>query len=286
MKFGVIDIGSNSVRLMLSDGVSALYKKVKTTRLAEGMGSDLTLTFESMERTASAVSFFVEEAKNVGALKVFVFATAAVRKAVNKDEFTSCIKKLCGVEVDVVSGEVEANLGVIGALSGANGGVIDVGGASSEVIVVENSKKSYVKSIYVGAVSVTDACGQDKIVAKKYIEKAIEEYGEVPKTKFYGIGGTATSIAAIAQELEPYDPNAVDGYELTIDELKRITEKLYSMSIEDRARIKGLQPERAKVIANGAAILLAIMEKVNVEKITISEKDNLEGYLKYVMEKV
>ena len=136
MKYAVIDIGSNSVRLMMSDGKKTIYKTVKTTQLAEGMGEDNILQPFAIERTAQAVSFFNKRAKGDGADAVYVFATAAVRRAVNGNEFLNEVKRLCGIEVDVVSGEFEAELGLIGALNGEDGGVVDVGGASSEVVVM------------------------------------------------------------------------------------------------------------------------------------------------------
>ena len=189
------------------------------------------------------------------------------------------------MEIDVVSGEVEAKLGVLGALSGVDGGIIDVGGASTEVCAIINSKRVYTKSIYVGAVNVTDKCGQNVDCVSNYVKNAITEFGQIPKTDYFTIGGTATSLAAISLELEPYDPNKTDGFVLTITALKGLCERLFSMSVVEREKLKGLQPERAKVIASGAQILYEIMKSSKIDKITVSEKDNLEGYLKYIMEK-
>ena len=88
------------------------------------------------------------------------------------------------------------------------------------------------------------------------------------------------------QELDPYDPNMVDGYTVSIDQLRNLKQRLYSLSVEERAKLKGLQPERAKVIANGVNILLKLMNRFCIDSITVSEKDNLEGYLKLKLEKV
>jgi exopolyphosphatase/guanosine-5'-triphosphate,3'-diphosphate pyrophosphatase len=285
MKYGVIDIGSNSVRLMMSDGINTLYKNVKTTRLAEGMGEDLLLKDEPIERTARAVSFFVEKAKIENADEIFVFATAAVRRSKNKQQFIDLIKNLCNADVDVVSGEDEARLGVLGALNGADGGVIDVGGASAEICVVKDGARVYTKSLYLGAVSVTDKCGQNRNTVDKFVAEKVEEYGNVPKTEFYAVGGTATSIAALILELDPYDPERVDGYTVTFDQMEKLCSRLFAMSVSEREKLKGLQKERAKVIASGVAIVLSIMKKLGINKLTVSEKDNLEGYLKVKMEK-
>lgn len=279
MKYGVIDVGSNSVRLMISDGCRSLFKTVKTTRLAEGMGEERVLTHTAIARTVEAVSFFVEKAKSERVDEIFIFATAAVRQATNGIDFVSEVKAKCGFSVDVVSGEEEADLGCVGALGGNDGGVIDVGGASSEIIAVKNGETIYSKSINIGAVKGTDACGQDKSVAEKFIEQNIKNYGDVPNARYYTIGGTATSIAAILQELEIYQPDKVDGFVITHSDLVNLVDKLYSMDVEERKKLKGLQPERAKVIACGAFILLKIIEKIGVSQVVVSEKDNLEGYI-------
>ncbi len=279
MKYGVIDVGSNSVRLMISDGVSAIYKTVKTTRLSEGMGQDKMLTDTAVERTVNAVYFFIEQAKKEKVDEIFMFATAAVRQASNGSKFVSEIKKKCGVDVDVVSGEEEALLGYTGALSGKDGGVIDVGGASSEVISVLNGELAFSKSINIGAVKAKDTCGQDRKIAEKFVTEKIDDFGKIPKNTYYAIGGTATSVGAILQELEVYDPNKIDGYVVNRQALASLTDKLFNMSVEERKKLKGLQPQRAEVIACGALILLKIIDKIGVDSFVVSEKDNLEGYI-------
>lgn len=279
MKYGVIDVGSNSVRLMISEGARSLHKTVKTTRLAEGMGEDRLLTPAAIERTVLAVSFFVEKAKSECVDKIFVFATAAVRQAQNGNQFVLAVKDACGVEVDVVSGEEEAVLGYVGALTGADGGVIDVGGASAEVITVFDGQKIYSKSINIGAVKITDVCGQERSVAEKFVSENLKDFGDIPKSNYRAIGGTATSIAAMIQELEVYDATKVDGFVVEKEVLSSLVDKLYEMSVEQRKNLKGLQPERAKVINGGALVLLRLMEKIGLSQLVVSEKDNLEGYI-------
>ncbi len=106
--YAVIDVGSNSVRLMLSDGVSTLSKECTITKLAEGQGEDSMLCAQAIERTALAVSFYYNRAVSLGATKVFAFGTAALRKACNKAVFLDAVYNLCGLKVCVVSGEDEA----------------------------------------------------------------------------------------------------------------------------------------------------------------------------------
>ena len=286
MLYGVIDIGSNSARLMMHDGVKTLYKKVKITRLAENMGDAKILTDSAMDRTANAVADFVRFAKQESVDIIYAFATAAVRYAVNSAVFLSKVKALCGIDVEVVSGDVEAELGCKGALNGKDGGVIDIGGASAEIIVYQNGNKTYGKSLDVGVVKLKYRCGQDKQAVIEFSENKIKEYGNIPFAKFYGIGGTATSIAAMLLELENYNPDLVNGFDIKIDDLAKLTEKLFSLSVEQRKNLKGLQPERAEVIAGGCALMLCIMKKIGIDSITVSESDNLEGYLMLKTEKI
>ncbi len=279
MKYAVIDIGSNSVRLMISIDGQTLKKYVKTTRLAENMEADNNLQIDSMERTACAVSFFVDMAKKQNADKIYIFATAAVRQARNKQVFLSHVKELTGITVDVIEGELEARLGAIGALNGNDGGIIDVGGASSEVLIVKDGNIIFSKSLNIGAVKLLNLCGQDKYKILEYVQNAVKEYGEIPLTTFYGIGGTATSIASMDLQLATYDANLVHGHMITFEKILRLRDNLLDMTIEEKRNLIGLQKERAEVIAGGVAIVCEILKLSKAKEIIISESDNLEGYL-------
>ena len=276
----VMDIGSNSVRLLVHDGERVMEKKVITTRLAEGMSNNFELTTEAMQRTVAALSFFCERAKSLRADKIFAFATAAVRKASNRSVFLQLVEEVCGVDVEVVSGETEARLGYVGALGGRDGGLVDVGGASTEVTVIEGGKTVFAKSVDVGAVVVKDVCGQNETAVVEFVDKKTSEFGFVPLAEFCAIGGTATSVAAMLQELNEYMSIKVDGFVVEKDALMSLKNKLFSMSVDERKLLKGLQPQRAEIIAGGVSILLSVMEKIGLDKITVSDRDNLEGFLK------
>ncbi|MBQ9104154.1 MAG: rod shape-determining protein [Clostridia bacterium] len=279
--FGVIDIGSNSVRLMLSNGSKTLFKSNEITRLAQGQGEDLMLTNEAIERTALAVFNFNRLAIEKGASTIYAFATASARKAPNKQALLDRINELCGVSVEIISGEQEAYLGALGALNGKDGVVIDVGGASTEITVNKNGKTIYSKSINVGSVFLTELFGQDSKRVDEYLKSALTEYGTIncENLSVYSIGGTATTVSAVIQELEPYDPTKTHGHYVDLISLKALKDKLYSLSEVEREKLKGLQPKRAKVIANGVAILVSVLEYANFNGFTTSENDNLEGYL-------
>ena len=175
MKYAVIDIGSNSVRLMLwADGT--LYKKLFTTRLAAGMRNGL-LADDAMRRTAEAVAACFEEGvREAGRGNTFAFATAAVRTAVNGEEFCGLVKKLCGLTIDVVAGETEALLGALGALGAVgsgDGGMVDIGGASTEVFIRENGAVKLAVSLPVGVVRLKDSCGQDGAALVKEVSRCV-----------------------------------------------------------------------------------------------------------------
>ncbi len=279
MKYGVIDIGSNSVRLLLWADGQTIYKKIDTTRLGAGVEKTGRLAAEAIARTAHAVAAFKQEAERAGAHKVLAFATAAVRSAANRADFTSAVKDLCGLSVEVVSGETEAKLGLIGALGGKDGGIIDVGGASTEVTVASGGQVVYAVSADVGAVRLRDACGEERAALETFIAERIAVYGEVPPFNAYAIGGTATSLAALALELEPYDPAQTDGLVLSAADVLRWAEKLLSLSMGERLALKGMDPRRADVLGGGALLLYRVMRAVGAEQVTVSEKDNMEGYL-------
>lgn len=279
MKISAIDIGSNSVRLAtVSDG-KTLYKRLKTTRLGEGLSFTGVMKPEAIERTALAVAEFVNQAKAENADKLYAFATAAVRSASNKAQFLERVKQLCGVEIDVISGETEAKIGILGALGNRDGGMIDLGGASTEIILRENGGIVYAKSVDIGAVRLRDLAGADKNKLEEIISEKIEEYGGVCAENFdmYGVSGTATSLAALKHGLRKYDPAIVHGTILTVQEVAAYAEKLLKMSVEEICEILTVDSRRADIIGGGSLLLSKIMQKLKISRLTVSESDNLEG---------
>lgn len=283
MKYAVIDVGSNSVRLMVATKTKTLYKKCSITRLIEGSGEDRLLRNEAVERTAQAVSFFVNQAKNEGITDVFVFATAGVRQSKNPQLFIDRVYELCSIKVDVVSGEIEGYIGAIGAV-GTTGAMLDVGGASTELFVLENGQKTYAKSIDVGAVRLTQKFGQNKDKVLEFAREQVRQFSKVNVEKVVAVGGTATTISAILLELGIYDPEKVHNYKIYKTQLFEVAQKLYSLSIDERKQLPGLQPERAEIIPAGAMLVYAFLEYMNLDYIAVSESDNLEGYLRLVLE--
>ncbi len=278
-KFAVIDIGSNSVRLMFVADGKVLYKRLATTRLGEGLAASHCLTSEAITRSAIAVKNFHEQARAEGAEEVFAFATAAVRTAENGLAFVEKVRELCALSVEVVLGEAEAELGVLGALGTLDGAVIDMGGASTEIVVKKANALIYKRSVDIGVVRLKDECGRDKAALTKRTKDAVKLYGNIPhEGVLHAIGGTATTLAALKLQLTAYDSEKVTGTEISVAEITECADKLLSMQVEEIAALPCVSTGRADILAGGALALAVIMQETEVNKLIVSDRDNLEGY--------
>ena len=279
MKHAVIDIGSNSVRLMTVADGKVLYKRLKTTRLGEGISFSARLSRQAIDRTANAVAEFYAQAISEGIFSVYAFATAAVRSAENGADFTGKVKALCGLSVEVISGEKEAEIGVLGALGTGRGGLIDVGGASTEVIVKNEQEILYKKSLNIGVVRLKDTCGRDLPKLTHVCAETVKEYGDIPLGyEMYAVGGTATTLAALYLDLPKYDGEKVTGTKLSLTDLEKAVERLANSSVEEIARHPCVDEKRADVLLGGAVVLLEIVKRYGFSGLTVSDRDNLEGY--------
>ncbi len=278
-KIAVIDVGSNSVRLMFVADGKVLYKTLETTRLGEGIALSKTLKEGAIERTANAVARFYDRAKSEGANVVRVFATAAVRSATNGRDFVVRVQELRPVEVEVLSGVEEAEIGILGALGTRDGTVIDVGGASTEIIVQKNGKILYEKSVDVGVVRLKDLAERDRQKLQAIVDEAVEAFGEIPfEQPIYLVGGTATTLGAVHAGLQVYSAKEVTGVTLTAENLRKLTDRLFFLSVEEIAQIPCVEEKRADVLAGGALWLRTIAERFSLKYLTVSDSDNLEGY--------
>lgn len=276
MKCAVIDVGSNSVRLLLWNNKKQL-KTILTTRLAENF-SDGNLNIDSINRTFDALFFFFKKAKELSYQDVFIFGTAILRKAKNSDILVQMVKEKTGLDLEIISGDYEAEIGLIGALKNNDGCVIDIGGASTEIIVSKEGKVVYSKSADMGAVTIKER-SKDRKDAISLIEEKMKIYGDFNGKTLVGIGGTITTLASIKLKLAEYDGDKVDGSFLTFNEVNDLTDMLFNTPVKEREKIIGLDTNRKEIIPFGAQILLSIMKRLGVEKIIVSDSDNLEGYV-------
>jgi exopolyphosphatase/guanosine-5'-triphosphate,3'-diphosphate pyrophosphatase len=264
--------------MTLADG-KVLYKTLETTRLGEGIAQTPVLKKEAIERTALAVFAFYKKAKTEGAKSVYAFATAAVRSAENGDAFVKRVKELCPLAVDVVSGEREAELGILGALTG-DGAVLDIGGASTELVVKEEGKIVYKKSLDIGVVRLKDACGDRIELLEETCKNFAAKFSDAPVKNAVAIGGTATTIGAVAAGLKEYSSEKVTGVKISANKMRELSKTLLSMPVEEIEKIPCVLKNRADIIGGGVTLLSAIMQELELLEVTISDADNLEGYAK------
>ncbi len=278
MTIALIDIGSNSVRILYNDNKLPV-KEIITTRLSQNM-KDSILDENAIKRTANAVLILYKRAIERNIDKISIFATEAVRSAKNSKEFTKLIKNITHIDIDVVSGDRESELALLGALGkNATGGVIDIGGASTEIVYAKNGEIIYKRSLNIGAVKLFDAFKGDKERTNAYIKSKIAEYGEIPKGEYKFVGGTATSLASIVLRLKEYDSNKTDGTILLLNKLKEVESELYSLTVNEIIEKYPISKSRAEIIAGGVSLIVNILEYATIKKVQVSESDNLEGYL-------
>ncbi|VBB06404.1 ppx/gppa phosphatase [Lucifera butyrica] len=290
-----IDIGTNSVRLLVADvreGILyPLYREMATTRLGTGVHKTGKLGREPMHNTAAAVAGMVAQAQDRGARNIVVVATSAVRDAVNRKEFLQLCYDVAGVEVSVLSGPEEARLSYTGAVYGENAKsrflVIDIGGGSTEMVLGRNGELEEAISLDIGAVRLSELfpAGTDGTVPhldtiRDYVIKqlAVTSSWERPG-RMLGVGGTTTSLAAMEQHLPVYDSSRVQGYYLSLATVRAWLTRLAAMTLSERGQVAGLQSKRADIIVYGIVILVCILEYLAMDEIMVSEQDILEGII-------
>lgn len=300
MKIGTIDIGTNSMRLLIADyndnKIENRKKYINTTRIGQGVDQDGYITNEALERNLKALKEFADKCNEEKCEKVYCMGTSALRDSKNGQDFINEAKKLTNIDVKIICGKEESNLGFIGVLEGTEGDkkedilVIDIGGGSTEFVVGNEDGIKFCKSENVGALRMTEKfITTDPISDEEFnsmtsfiedtISSTINKLETMNISKLVGIGGAITSLSAINQQLEVYSMEKVHNSVVTKKDLEKILQNLKIMTLNDKKTLKGLQPKRADIITAGVKILHIVMEKLEIEKIMISEYDNLEGLM-------
>lgn len=290
----IIDIGTNSVRLLMAEKDEkgewkTLRKELRSTRLGEGMTDKATIGQGAKERTLSAVEEFTAMAKLEGAEDIFAYGTSIMRDASNGEEFADEVTVASGVPVRILSGKEEAYYSYIGAAgtSGVITSVVDIGGGSTEICVGFGTDVGARHSFRLGCVrcskqfDTTTARGRAEL--KKHCFTLFRETDLMESMRnvkrWIGVGGTVTSLASMLQELEVYDSLKVQDYVIHPEDVSKILEKLSKMSYDDKCHMKGLLPSRADIIVAGVVILDSLMEYFALSEITVSDRDLSEGLL-------
>lgn len=302
-RVGVIDIGTNSMRLMIAhmqgDKIVSSYKTIETTRLGQGIDKNGFINLETFERNYRALEVFKGLAQKELVDDLIVFGTSALRDAKNSAEFVNKVQDNLGISIDILSGKEEAEIGFKGALKDIGGEVlvIDIGGGSTELIFGDEGKgveESY--SLDMGALRMTEIYIKNHPVTKEELRAMDEGIHRILATispelllgrtkRVIGIGGTITTLSAIHLGLKIYDREKIHLSELAIQDIESIHERLGELSLEKRKKVPGLHPGRADIIIAGISILKCIMKSLGIQDILVSENDNLEGMLYNYLEK-
>lgn len=286
MKQAVIDVGSNSVRLLAMEEGRVLARGTITTRLMNGV-VDGQMERQAMETTARAIEEHAQRARAMGIERLYAFGTSAVRDAANQGMLISRVRELCGLELEVMSGEQEAALAYAGAAPRGQSGVIDIGGGSTELLCGSEGRVLKSASAQLGAVRLMNRVGSDRDAedllgaAREMLAPAVRQVQGAHAEGWIGVGGTITSLAAMDLQLEVYDPERIEGYPISRAAAQHWLRRLCAMDVEQRCALPGLQRRRAEIIAAGAAVLCAFFEAFpGADCVRASEHDNLEGFLR------
>ena len=300
MRTAVVDIGTNSTRLLVADvdpdtgRVHDLHRKSTVTRLGDGVDAGGTLCEEAMQRVFSTLTAYRATMDDFACEKNMAVLTSAVRDAANGAEFTERVRSGFGLDAQVLSGDEEAQLTFLGAMSERNGDpqeptvVIDIGGGSTEFIVGSGRAASFHASVQAGVLRMSerhihsDPPMPSELQALAADTRAIFLDGLPPEQRAgikraIAVAGTATSAAAIDQELDPYDPERVHGYLLLLATVELLIARLADMSEQRRRQVVGLHPDRAPTIVAGMILLEEAMKAFGLEEVEVSEHDILRG---------
>ncbi|MCT4509480.1 MAG: Ppx/GppA family phosphatase [Tepidibacter sp.] len=298
MKIAAVDIGTNSMRLLLADYVEGKFfnrqKYINTTRIGQNVDKEGIISDEAIQRNVDALHEFANIARKNGCEKIYAMGTSALRDSKNKEVFLKKAFDKSKVLVEIISGDNEADLGFLGVVQEVEEDdilVIDIGGGSTEFIVGNKSDGiKFNKSEDVGALRITEKfLTKDPIndkefeYAKRYIEttimETIDKISNLNITKVVGIGGTITSLSAIHQDLKVYDTNKIHKSIILDKDIEEILSNLKKLTVKEKRNLNGLQPKRADIITAGALILNIIIKKLEIKDISVSEFDNLEGLI-------
>ena len=299
MRIAVVDIGSNSTRLLIADVTDGrvqaeLERRSTVTRLGAGVDVDGRLREDAMERVFSALDEYKTEIDRRGCERGVAVLTSAVRDSANGVQFAEAVRDRYGLEPHVLTGDEEARLTFLGATSERDPDdttptlVFDIGGGSTEMVLGAGHEVSFHVSTQAGVVRQTERhlhddppreseCQELADDVRRILDDAVPAEQRDHVSRGIAVAGTATSLAAIAQDLEPYDPERVHGYELTAEECERILARLSRLTLAQRREVAGLHPDRAPTIIAGVLIFEQVLALFGIDRVEVSEHDILRG---------
>ena len=292
-----IDVGSNTVRMLLGevdDGkvVPHRYER-EITRLKGGQTGE-GLAPEAMERTFSALKRFAVIASEEGAARLRAVGTEALRTASNGAEFVDMVRREADLEIEIIDGLEEAGLSAAGVLSALDAGpknaiIIDIGGGSTEIILVCQGNVAFRHSCPLGVVQIAEMgsnrnwqafiTDQTSRIGQLIQQKQIADIVKDSETLFVGTAGTVTTLAAIDLEMATYDWRRVNNYVMSREMIEEIMLNLQRLSTVERENITGMEKGRGDLIIPGISVLQAMMKMMDKESLVISDFGLLEGVL-------
>lgn len=302
-RYAAIDVGTNSVRLLVADvvgegreaRVTPVERLLRITRLGQGVDATRALHPDAIGRTLDALGEYADAMRSLSVERIRITATSAARDATNRGEFFGPAQKLLGVEPELLSGEEEARLSFLGAtidvLAPSPYLVVDIGGGSTEFILGTDAPEQLV-SVNVGCVRFTEQYLHSDPPAPEELSQAIDVArahltdveqaipGARNAATLIGLAGTVTTVAAIEQGLAVYDADKLHHFRLTKDAIEDVFRTLATESIEQRRHNPGLEPGRVDVIVGGCVILVSIMRHLGFDELLVSESDILDGLVR------
>jgi exopolyphosphatase / guanosine-5'-triphosphate,3'-diphosphate pyrophosphatase len=298
MRVAVVDIGTNSTRLLIADvspegAVSELVRRSVVTRLGDGVDATGALSGQAIARVFAALDGFRGELDRLAPDANLAVLTSAVRDAANGPQFAARVRDDYALDARVLSGDEEAQLTFLGAMSGRPltpepTVVIDIGGGSTEFVVGVGRTAGFHTSLPAGVVRMSerhihsDPPSSEELQALALDVRVTLRQGlplevRAPVKAGIAVAGTATSAASIDQQLDPYDPARVHGYPLLLATVEMLLARLADMTEQERRRVVGLDPDRAPTIVAGMILLSEAMNVMGLEEVEVSEHDILYG---------
>jgi exopolyphosphatase / guanosine-5'-triphosphate,3'-diphosphate pyrophosphatase len=298
MRCAVVDIGTNSTRLLIADvapsgAVTDLVRQSRVTRLGERVDSGGDLSEAAIERTCTVLGDYRRLIDEHDCQANLAVLTSAVRDARNGAAFTERVRRDYQLDARTLSGDEEAQLTFLGAMSDREPSaeptvVVDIGGGSTEFVVGHDHTAGFHVSLQAGVVRMSERHIHSDPPAPEELQRlaldtrtvfleGLPPQERAPVTRGIAVAGTATSAAAIDQELDPYDPNRVHGYTLLLATVELLLARLADMSDEQRRHVAGLHPDRAPTIVAGMILLCEAMRAFELDHMEVSEHDILRG---------
>jgi exopolyphosphatase / guanosine-5'-triphosphate,3'-diphosphate pyrophosphatase len=291
MRVAAVDIGSNSVRLLVLDDTGGpLVRRTIVTGLGRGLEATGRMSEDAIVATIDAIAEFSIDMRSVGVDRCAAVATSASRDARNGADVMARIGDALGTVPEIISGDREASLSFSGATAELDvvgtAVVVDIGGGSTEVVAgAPGSGPRWGHSYDIGSVRLTDRCLPDRPAPREQLVGAAREVDRILSSsplmeridQPIGVAGTFTSLAAMHLRLPGYDPDLVHGTVLGLDDVRSLLERLGSLSVAETAAIPSLEPKRAPVILAGTVIAERLLVALGADRVLVSERDLLDG---------